>query len=574
MRWVVGLIGSGLLACGSKTELDATRALEGNPPLRPWAADAAVPGAYSSASPAAMPVVPAFPSAAPSVATGATAAPMPVSSLPPSNASAFPTSSSDSEGAPIASEALAPPDLATSAPEVGTPPGVDTPDADTTATAPTLTAPTTGTPTTAPPIAQPPITEPTVDVPSASAPSASAPSVPTSEPVASDAEPPIDAPPAPEPIPSPRPDEPGIWGGGLPAPAEASSVPFTGCASIEWLGGDLFVRAVSADGSTLVGNAGPISSFGEPTGPAFRWRRGEAIEWLGAALETGARLGASDVSADGAWLAATLFTPNTESVDADETPVRVGPDGEIEVLATDGEAVAISADGNVVVGAAIAGPDQTAPDASAERTAFRWNTATGFEALPLYPDGDELRTWRPTDMSADGSIVLGQGGVLFSSFCVNYVDASEFGGACMEGSPAISADGSFAVNTGEAGRYASHVSALLLATGESLELDFPTPSSPLAPSSLATCVNADGSIVAGIGETPDDASEQSRTRPYVWQRDVGTKSFKQILEDSCVDVSAIPESEWQVTTLSGDSHLLVLCTILNAEGHCYIAAWP
>jgi hypothetical protein len=328
----------------------------------------------------------------------------------------------------------------------------------------------------------------------------------------------------------------------------------------------LSVRAISADGSTLVGNAGPQYALGNPSGPAFRWRRGEAIEWLGSQLDDGSELHIADVNEDGSWIAATLFTLSDQRRSA---AVRIGPDGIIEELAADGEAAAISADGNIVVGAATPTPSEE-PVEAFERAAFRWNATTGLEALPLFPFEDALEPWRPSDTSADGSIIMGSGGVLFASFCVTYVAGVGISDPCMEGGPALSADGSLAVTTRGSGRYASGLRALEMATGEQLDLGFPSPSNPGAPSSLATAINSDGSVVFGVGEAVDDTLS---ARAYVWRRDVGTVPFTQLLQDSCVDTAAIPHSSWQVTALSGDSHLAVVCTLLNDEGHCYVAAW-
>src|SRR5690606_1542911 len=142
--------------------------------------------------------------------------------------------------------------------------------------------------------------------------------------------------------------------------------------------------AISADGSTLIGNAGPHPRSGVPNGPAFRWRRGEAIEWLGPDLEVGDHLRLADVSDDGSWTAATLFTGGEQQ---HSDAVRIGPGGDVEALAKDGEAVAISADGISVVGAAASTPGEEAAEPS-ERAAFRWNAATGLEALPLFPFED------------------------------------------------------------------------------------------------------------------------------------------------------------------------------------------
>jgi uncharacterized membrane protein len=204
--------------------------------------------------------------------------------------------------------------------------------------------------------------------------------------------------------------------------------------------------AVSDDGSTVAG-----SSFGAGHAEAFRWTREGGIQSLG------------------------------------EFPIS-------GLANTSG--FACSADGSVIVGAA----DFPATN---RQLAFRWTAHSGFVALPF--GGDPAASTSLTALADDGSIgggfVGGQAAIWTVSGGWSLIPGATKG-ASVGG---ISADGSVAVGLYNDGR-SFHFTR---GSGEFTDLGTLPPSdSPANASGFPTTardVSADGRVVAGDGNEPDEA---------------------------------------------------------------------
>ena len=234
-----------------------------------------------------------------------------------------------------------------------------------------------------------------------------------------------------------------------PVPAPAPAARFQGLGDLP--GGEFqsLAAGVSADGSVVVGTS--RSDLGDE---AFRWTRAGGLQRLGA--------------------------------------LEAGPDG-----LTQSSATGVSADGNVVVGYSGRGGQ-----VSAQFRAFRWTPAGGMQSLGVlnHPDhaDDTANTYSMAhDVSADGNTIVGQSGSPFGSQeAFRWTPAEGMRGLGDMSAPsrlnsialAVSSDGSTAVGraTGGAFRW----------TAAGGMQDVPLPAHAIGPS-IATEVNADGSVVAG-----------------------------------------------------------------------------
>jgi probable HAF family extracellular repeat protein len=150
-------------------------------------------------------------------------------------------------------------------------------------------------------------------------------------------------------------------------------------------------RAVSADGSVIVGAATPSDGFPR----AFRWTPATGLVDLG--LPAGAaQAEANGVSADGSVVAGTSYNTGSRAI------FRWTAAGGLTSLGTisggtSGNATGISADGSVIIGYERV--------SSSSRRGFRWSAAEGFVLLGDLAGGSEYS--EPRAASADGSVIVG-----------------------------------------------------------------------------------------------------------------------------------------------------------------------
>jgi probable HAF family extracellular repeat protein len=158
-------------------------------------------------------------------------------------------------------------------------------------------------------------------------------------------------------------------------------------------------NAVSSNGKTIVGES-------ETTSGAFRWTKETGVQSLGALPPGAHRSQAADVSGNGGVVVGTLRYRGTR-----ERGFRWTPGGgiqELEDLPGGHDyctANAVSEDGSTIVGAAYS---------ESGSQAVRWMKAGRVESIRqlLVDGGIDMTSWRlwiATDVSADGTIIVGYG---------------------------------------------------------------------------------------------------------------------------------------------------------------------
>lgn len=224
-------------------------------------------------------------------------------------------------------------------------------------------------------------------------------------------------------------------------------------------------RGVNDDGSVIVGDG--ISNQGQE---AFRWTPAQGMIGLGDLPGGSTRSVAHGVSGDGSVVV------GESASDGATQAFRWTPTGGISGLGflagtnTDSIANAASFDGSVVVGFA---------NADGDFQAFRWTQATGMVGLGASADGQTLSV-SATDVTPDGSVVVGQGGRLLAG--------------------------------PEAFRWTADEGVVGLGF------------LPGSLSSQANAVSADGSVV--VGETPG-----SILQAIIWDEDQGMRRLRDVLSD-------------------------------------------
>ena len=283
-------------------------------------------------------------------------------------------------------------------------------------------------------------------------------------------------------------------------------------------GGDVFTRPndISADGSVIVGVS--ESSLGSE---AFRWTLDTGIVGLGDLPGGFESSSANGVSADGTIIVGTgaSFVSSGELVTWNGT---AGPTS-LGFLPGGGGSLGnnISANGLVIVGEG--SNNQGRPEA------FRWTAATGLVGLGALPGGigsNDPFNSRANDVSADGSVIVGQGFSSRGFEAVRWTAATgvEDLGTFADGSIAIEAtaitpDGSVIVGRGAipGGSQAFRWTA---ATGLVGIGDLPG----AALQSRAFDVTADGSMIVGSGFAP-----VVQTTGFVWTEAEGIRSIESFL---------------------------------------------
>ena len=237
-------------------------------------------------------------------------------------------------------------------------------------------------------------------------------------------------------------------------------------------------RAVSADGSVIVGSAPNASNDRR----AFRWTAADGMTDLGSiADETGIL-----VSADGSAVVGTTFNVSNQFRAFRWTAANGMTDLGTLVGGNSSITNAVSADGSVVVG--------NAHNASGEYRAFRWTAGVMTDLGTLGGN----RSYA-TAVSADGSIVVGNARIIASTQYRAYRWTAAGGmenlgtlGGLYSSSHAVSADGSVVVGWAH---NASNQNRAFRWTSASGMTDLGT--LPGGGFSGASGVSADGSVVVG-----------------------------------------------------------------------------
>jgi len=298
--------------------------------------------------------------------------------------------------------------------------------------------------------------------------------------------------------------------------------------------------AISADGSTVIGNRGTY-----PNLEAARWTRAEGTIGLGL-LPGFTACYASGVSANGSVVVGTCDGPSGNEAFRWTADDGITALGFLPGMNTDSFASAVSADGSVIVGASRGASGQEA---------FRWTSVTGMVGIGDLPGGDFDSAAEA--VSADGSIVAGggsSGASLDASEAMRWtsVDGMESLGdlpggdfySVLWGSGSISADGSTIVGYSDS---ASGREAFRWTTTQGMmALGLP----PGAIDSYAMATSGDGSIVVGrVDYSVFSASA------FIWDAAHGVRGLDEVMTDLGVDMTNLTLLEpWGI---SADGRFLV-----------------
>ena len=170
-------------------------------------------------------------------------------------------------------------------------------------------------------------------------------------------------------------------------------------------GGDFrsLANAVNLDGTVIVGE-----SYSGENREAFRWTATDGMQGLGFLEEGNFWSKATDVSADGSVVVG--YGTGTNGVQAFRWTEAGGMQGlgDFEEDSFNSRAFGTSADGSVIVGYGFV--------TSKGGEAFRWTEATGLQTIPQWlaengvSVGEGFRLFSATDVSDDGTVVVGEGG--------------------------------------------------------------------------------------------------------------------------------------------------------------------
>lgn len=292
-------------------------------------------------------------------------------------------------------------------------------------------------------------------------------------------------------------------------PTASSGASFEGLGDLSGGAFNSDARAVSADGSVVVGVS--QSASGEQ---AFRWTAQTQMQGLGDLAGGSFFSAAFGVSADG-----SVVVGDSESSNGREafrwTSSGMAGLGDLAGGGFFSQARGVSADGSVVVGSS---------DTADGRQAFRWTQGSGMQALADLADGDVYG--EAIAVSADGSISAGYGDTAqgyeaaYWTGVTGPVGISTLGGlSFFSAANAISANGVFLAgasissNGWEAFRWsgANGFEAL----GDLPGGDF---------YSEATGISGDGSIVVGL------STSSAGTEAFIWDSAHHMRPLKQVLE--------------------------------------------
>jgi len=309
----------------------------------------------------------------------------------------------------------------------------------------------------------------------------------------------------------------------LTAPVARATPMFVGLGVLPG-GASSYASGVSAFGSVVVGGSDTTSGQQE----AFRWTASEGMVGLGS-LAAGGTSEALGVSADGAVVVGGSSSPLQPRGEAFRWTAS---DGMVGLGFLPGFprslASAVSGDGSVVVGTSLlAGPGSV--------QAFRWTSGGGMVGLGDLVGGAFQSS--AYDISADGSVVVGQGDS--GTFHEAFLWTSEGGMVGLGGKPSgaggVSDDGAVVVGFSGSQAFRWTASEGMVGLGNP----------PSLVSSYAIDVSADGSVVVGFAAEPTT----SVRRAFIWDASHGMRLLQEVL----VNDYELDPTGWTLSEATGIS---------------------
>jgi uncharacterized protein with beta-barrel porin domain len=277
---------------------------------------------------------------------------------------------------------------------------------------------------------------------------------------------------------------------------------------------------ISADGSMVVGTTESGVIF-----QAYRWTAQTGMVGLGPTEPFSGGSSASDVSADGSVLSATIIGGSQAARWTAATGFQ-----RLDSVGTNSQAYSISADGNVIVGF-------TNGLASASGEAFRWTAATGVVGLGFLPGNAGSRA---IGTNADGGVIVGDSSLfapgdsrgmrafrwtqptgmtglgVLSGDNVSTASVVTANGLTIFGTSFL-LNGSFLLVSGQAFRWtqASGMVGLGALPGDNF--------------SNAFAVSADGAVMVGNSERIVNGSDAHPQHGFLWDQVFGMQDLRQVL---------------------------------------------
>ena len=290
--------------------------------------------------------------------------------------------------------------------------------------------------------------------------------------------------------------------------------------------------AISADGSTVVGQTNYPTGGSSGRAQAFVWRVGSGYSELPYLPGGGTSSAVGGVSADGSWIVG--MSDST----AGSEPARWNAAGSVQSLgllpgSAETYATAVSADGGVLGGFGRSGSNLVA---------FQWVPSTGITPLTSLPG----RNWDSVyGVSADGSRIAGQSGYEGGALQAVFWD----GGGDPVSLGLLSPDSASSIALGISGDGSTVVGQVDWASGKKRPFRWTSTTGMQSLGTLsghnhgeARAVSFDGSVV--VGES--GAGEQKQA--FIWPNGSGIRSIADILTNLGVDVTG-----WQLFQAGGVS---------------------
>lgn len=347
------------------------------------------------------------------------------------------------------------------------------------------------------------------------------------------------------------------------AAATSHAASFTGLGDLP--GGEFAsnVRAISADGTTVVGSSRSASDF-----EGFLWTAAQGMRTLGELSGGDVDFHLLDVSGDGSTVVGAR--PSSSGFEAVRWDASDGVRGLGFLPGGDGSgsAYAASADGSIIVGHSFALINGSS--SSWATTAFVWDATNGMRDFQPDPyDETSLYPVNASDVSADGSVVVGSGestsglGAFIWDAGNGLRELGELpGGSYYSIATGVSADGTTVVGESES---AAGYEAFLWDAERGLRGLGDLPGGEFR--SRAAAVSADGSMAVGF------SAGASGFEAFLWDGDHGIRELRVVLSALGVDLEG-----WTLTTaidISADGRTIVGNGV-NPEGFAesWIAVIP
>ncbi|XHC24330.1 MAG: hypothetical protein ACFHWZ_12040 [Phycisphaerales bacterium] len=300
-------------------------------------------------------------------------------------------------------------------------------------------------------------------------------------------------------------------------------------------------KAISADGSVIVGNTGG----GTNAGPAFRWNAQDGIQIL--SPDTQLHIRAIDAFGTRAIGTTSLGTPWWDT--------RVFDIGSGEFLIEDFYGVALSASGGVAAGGKWPGnrPARWTPSGGVVEILSVSDYPGASFATDISGTGNTIVGWTTIELQSRAFVWKAGGGVTLIDLRTDTESYTDAKAVSADGSTLVGSYGPSLPGPTQAYRYTTADGIMLL-----------DPPSDAYSHSLAYCVNADGNVIGGAVFGPPSGG----TRAMYWSESLGMVDLNVYLPSVGVDLTG-----WDLSFLidiSADGKAVTGWGLLDGLGRAFL----